>query len=102
VTLLDGAASFGLPARGMSLLEGPLASIEDFYEDFRDPPCLWWPRDRAWCVGSDIDLMTTYVGASRACVEALLADNEIEALSVSVDQRVTWDADEINPLPAPP
>jgi hypothetical protein len=100
--LLDSAAPFSLPARGMSLLQGPLTAIEAFYEDFRDPPRLWWPSDRAWCVGGDVDLMTTYVGASGACVEALLADDELEALAVSVDQRITWDADEINPLPDQP
>ena len=25
---------------------------------------LWWPADRAWCVVTDIDLMSTYVGGS--------------------------------------
>jgi hypothetical protein len=46
--------------------------------------------------------MTTYVDGSRACVEALLAEDELEALAISVDQRVTWDADAINSLPEPP
>jgi hypothetical protein len=46
--------------------------------------------------------MTTYVGASQACVAALLADDRLEVLAVSVDQKITWDADSINPLPAPP
>lgn len=46
--------------------------------------------------------MTTYVGGSNACIEAVLADEQLEGLRVSVDQCVTWDADTINPLPAPP
>jgi hypothetical protein len=95
--LIETGASFTLPHREMWLLNGPLATIGDFYELHRHPPALWWPGDRAWCVATDTDLMTTYVGASRACVEALLADNELEVLGVSAEQRVTWDADTINP-----
>ena len=34
----------------------------------------WWSEDHAWCVATDIDLMTTYLGASAACVDAVLAD----------------------------
>lgn len=59
-------------------------------------PNLWWPRDAAWCVGSDIDLMTTYVGASRNCVEQLLSLNSIEAMPVPEDQSILFSADTIN------
>jgi hypothetical protein len=108
--LLESAASLELSNRPMRLLQGPLGAIEDFYERYdgpsslclRSPPSLWWPVDRSWCVSTDIDLMTTYVGGSARAVEALLADDRIEALPVLDDQRVTWDADTINPLPAPP
>ncbi|MDE3069283.1 MAG: hypothetical protein KGJ43_00965, partial [Acidobacteriota bacterium] len=64
--LLDGAAKFNVPGRGMHLLRGPLAAIEDFYEFHRNPPSIWWPADRTWCVATGIDLMTTYVGGTRA------------------------------------
>jgi hypothetical protein len=42
--------------------------------------------------------------ASRVRTEivAVLADDRLESLPVSVDQHVTWDADTVNPLPAPP
>ena len=33
---------------------------------------LWWPADRAWCVVTDIDLTSTYVGGSAACIAELL------------------------------
>ena len=84
------------------LLHGPLVAIEDFYEFHREPPSMWWPADQAWCVATDIDLMTTYVGGGRAAIDALLGDPELEALAVADDQGVTWDTDTINPLPAPP
>jgi hypothetical protein len=51
---LDGAPAFTVPHRGMRLLEGPLRAISAFYENHRDPPSLWWPEDRAWCVATDV------------------------------------------------
>ena len=63
---------------------------------------LWWPQDHAWCVGTDIDLMTTYVGGSARCVQRLLAEATLEILPVSAGQRVTWDSDTINPQPPAP
>jgi len=95
------APRFELPDRPMRLLRGGLAALHELY-DADDPPNLWWPDDRAWCVGSEIDLMTTYVGGTRACIEALLADDRLEVLPVSVEQDVTWEADTINPLPGAP
>lgn len=105
--LLASAAVFQVPNRPMHLLQGPLAAIKDFYEPYsdlsrfcvRDPPSLWWPADARWCVGTDIDLMTTYVGGSRRAIEALLADEQLEAMAVTDDQSITWEADTINPLP---
>jgi hypothetical protein len=108
--LIESAARFHVPHRWMHLLRGPLAAIDDFYERYggpsslclRDPPSLWWPGDAKWCVGTDIDLMTTYVGGSRDAIEALLADRQLEALPVADNQGVTWETDTINPLPDPP
>ena len=108
--LLDSAGTFQLPQRRMHMLCGPLAAIDDFYQPYagslglglRNPPSLWWPADQSWCVGTDIDLMTTYVGASRLGIDALLADDRLEVLPVSEDQGVTWEADTTNPLPGPP
>lgn len=104
--LVEGAASFRVPDRRMHLLRGPLMGIEDFYQRYdhesslcvRNPPSLWWPGDARWSVGTDIDLMTTYVGASSRAVEALLADERLEVLPVPDSQSVTWEADTVNPL----
>jgi hypothetical protein len=40
---------------------------------------LWWPADRSWCVVTDIDLITTYVGGSAGCIADLLATPGLEA-----------------------
>jgi hypothetical protein len=58
---------------------------------------LWWPEDRAWCVATDIDLMSTYVGGSTACVAELLGTPGLEAAPASPDDAVTTDP--VNPLP---
>lgn len=108
--LIDSAPRFAVPDRRMHILCGPLAAIDDFYKRYgsppslclRNPPSLWWPGDRAWCVSTDIDLMATYIGASATAIDDLIADDQIEALQVPDDQPVTWDADKINPLPTPP
>ena len=46
---------------------------------------LWWPADHAWCVATEIDLAWTVVGASRACVDALIADPRLPAREIRSD-----------------
>jgi hypothetical protein len=99
------APRFELPHRGMLLLTGPVeaaAATLDADPWTHQSASLWWPDDRAWCVGTDVDLMTTYVGASARCVEDLQNAPDLEILAVSADQRVTWDSDTVNPLPSAP
>jgi hypothetical protein len=47
-------------------------------------PNLWWPDDHAWCVGTEIDLDSTYVGGSKAFIDAILHSDELEAFEVEV------------------
>ena len=49
---------------------------------------LWWPADRAWCVVTDIDLRSTYVGGTRACVDDLLATPGLETAPAIPGDRV--------------
>ncbi|TFV82907.1 hypothetical protein [Blastococcus sp. CT_GayMR16] len=49
---------------------------------------LWWPADQAWCVVTDIDLMSTYVGGSAACIAELLAAPGVEALPAAPEDPV--------------
>jgi hypothetical protein len=49
---------------------------------------LWWPADQAWCVVTDIDLTSSYVGASATCIDDVLAASGIEAFPVAPDDPV--------------
>ncbi|MCZ2859271.1 hypothetical protein [Blastococcus sp. VKM Ac-2987] len=61
---------------------------------------LWWPADRSWLVATDIDLMSTYVGGSAACVAELLAVPGLEVVRSRPADRVGWADDPVNPVPA--
>ena len=83
-------------------MRGPidLAAVNLAEEPSEQSASLWWPADRAWFVATDIDLVTTFVGGSRGLRAATsCAIPRVEAARVPVDQRFTWDADTINPLP---
>ncbi len=60
---------------------------------------LWWPADRAWCVATDIDLMSTYVGGSAACVAELMVTPGLEVMRAQPADRVAIDP--VNPRPSP-
>ena len=58
---------------------------------------LWWPADRAWCVVTDIDLRSTYVGGSADCIAELRAAPGLEVLPAAPEDPV--DSDPVNPSP---
>jgi hypothetical protein len=101
-----------MKGRDMIVLTGPLAALPNtsfmdlWYRPGSDNPAnwyrspgLWWPADRAWCVASDVDLQSTYLGASAGCIKQLVQDAQLEVLPVCADQSVAMDADTINPEP---
>ncbi|KUJ66305.1 hypothetical protein ACZ90_38435 [Streptomyces albus subsp. albus] len=75
------------------------AGDEAVDDPFWRSPNLWWPQDRAWCVASEIDFRSTYVGGSPECVAAVLAAAGLEAYPVAPEDPVGWDADQVNPRP---
>ncbi len=98
-SFVRAAPTFDMPARRMHLLCGPVADIAHFYlyRFGANAPSIWWPDDRAWCVGNDVDLMTTYLGGTAAAIEAVVNDPELEALVIPAGQDVTSEADRVNP-----
>ena len=112
---LDAATKVTIPQRAYYLFRGPLEAVPALA--VAGPPWhapnLWWPDDRAWCVATDIDLDSTYVGGSSECIDALLGDPALEAFPSHVEDRVDVGADEVNtgiprmprrrgPIPFPP
>lgn len=96
-----------LPNREHLLLAGSLADVAALatatatadVHPFRPgsrTPSLLWPDDRAWCVATDVDLDSTLVGGPRALVDAVLADETLEAFEVDVDDSLGAFADEVN------
>ena len=60
---------------------------------------VWWPADHSWCVVTDIDLMSTYVGGSAACVAELVATAGLEAFAMPASPEVPVAVDPVNPPP---
>jgi hypothetical protein len=97
---LAAIPTMSIPGRDYFLFRGPLeaASHLAFDEVFQSPN-LWWPDDRAWCVATEIDGDSTYIGGSEACIAAVLGDERFEALPSSIDHRFDAWGDEVNPRP---
>lgn len=100
---------FGYPwpnaGRDHMLFQGPLTSAVITLNDppfhFQSPN-VWWPEDHAWLVATDIDMDSTYIGGSSACVDAICSQDGIEALRTEPTHVVTRDGDRINPPLQPP
>lgn len=92
---LSDAPTFKLPGRRYVLLRGPIdAAAESLaYGEVPDDRSanLWWPSDHGWCVATDIDLDSTYIGASAAAIAELLAARDLEVLPVRLTDRITGD-----------
>ncbi|EQM73129.1 hypothetical protein L687_07580 [Microbacterium maritypicum MF109] len=59
-------------------------------------PSILWPEDRAWVMVSEVDYDSTIVAGSPALIEALCADEQLEALPLPEGAALTWDADAVN------
>ena len=90
-----------LPGREHLLVRGPveLAAANLAAEPAEQSANLWWPADRAWLVATDVDLMSTYVGGSAACLAELARTDGLEVVPAQPDDLVTYAADRLNPVP---
>lgn len=77
-------STFELPfQRRNHLLYGPLeGALESAIEHGHQSPSIWWPNDHAWCVATEIDFDTTYLGCSAACRDEILACPDLETLPI--------------------
>jgi hypothetical protein len=98
-TPVTSAPTFTLPNRRYHLLTGPIQVTSRLTAYPNDPASLWWPTDHAWCVATEIDLDTTYIGGSRSCIDQLLTCEGIEAYEVEQTDRIDVYSDGLNPVP---
>lgn len=83
----EGGARFAIQRwRNYVLLHGPiedaLETLSEFDRSYLSPN-IWWPDDRAWCVATEVDYSWTYVAGPTSCIEQLLRDSFLEAVSTS-------------------
>lgn len=95
-------ARMAFNGRDYFLLEGPLDAVLELGELLADsvflaqPPNLFWPDDRAWCVATEIDHDSTYLGGSADLIDAVVADDRLEAIRASIEDPFWSDSDNVN------
>jgi hypothetical protein len=69
------------------LFQGPVRSLMNlrFLSTFLVPPNFWWPQDRSWFVGSEVDGRSTYVGGSAETIERLISLEGFEVVPAEPD-----------------
>jgi hypothetical protein len=82
-------AHVDIPGRSFLLYRGPIETAAAYCrEPTSQSPNLWWPEDRAWCVASEIDLHSTYVGGPQAMADQVLRDERLEALPAEISDPI--------------
>lgn len=96
-----GTPRLELPGRRYFLATGTIddAAASVIQEWGQQSASLWWPDDHAWCVATEIDLDSTYIGGTSECIDALLAHPQIEALRAELGDDITIASDDLNPAP---
>lgn len=78
-----------LPHRAYHVFAGPIAAARTSYSEvpLHQSANLWWPADHSWFVATEVDFAWTYVGGSAACIDAVIADERLEAVPTSAAAR---------------
>jgi hypothetical protein len=84
------------PGREYLLTRGSIDLVTCFGKDMHNAPSIWWPDDRAWCVATEIDLDSTYVGGSAELTTALMDEPELEVWPAEATDRLDYDSDTLN------
>jgi hypothetical protein len=71
--------------RRMVLIMGAVAMAMASFSanDVHQSANLWWPRDREWCVATDLGQRSTLIGGSEACILAVMADARLETVDLT-------------------
>jgi hypothetical protein len=96
---LRSAPTFTLPNRTYHLFTGPEEAVRELREvsAWFQSPNLWWPQDRSWCVATEVDLKSTYIGGGQSCLNDLASLPGLEGATIAPDMGVDWLSDTLNP-----
>lgn len=100
-TLWAGVPPDRFPNREYLLFRGPLEAVTSFEFGPRSfqSPNLWWPADRSWCVATEVDGFTSFVGGTEATIDAVVHATNLEALPIDAAQRFDIGSDTENGPP---
>lgn len=95
------AAHLDLPERTQHMFRGSLSRVQEIGSQvggfFRqESPSLMFPADRSWFVATEVDFDSTYLGGSQELVDAVVADQRLEAWPVSATDPTDAGSDPIN------
>jgi hypothetical protein len=95
------AAHLDLPERTHLMFRGALSDVQEIGSRvggfFRqESPSLMFPADRSWFVATEVDFDSTYLGGSQELVDAVVADQRLEAWPVSATDPTDAGSDPIN------
>ena len=95
---LADAPTVTLPSREYYLYGGGIDTVPhfEFMTGSVQTPNMWWPQDRSWFVGTEVDFDSTLVACGDPCAESLLA-SDLEVLEVAPEDRIDIAGDRINP-----
>lgn len=94
-TEIAHAAIFELPHRRYHLLVGSIEAAIEPQPRSQRSASIWC----TWCVATGIDLNSTYVGGSFACIDQILESGSFEAFKMEPTDGITIASDAINPQP---
>jgi hypothetical protein len=84
--LLDSTPRVMAQARHHFLFKGPLEAACGFEPaNWQLSPNLWWPDDRSWCVITEIEGFSTYVGGTAGAIADVVSASDVEAIEVPHD-----------------
>ena len=83
------------PGREHLLLRGSIEMAPLVGNQEVSGPSIWWPEDHAWCVATEIDLDSTYVGGSSECIDGVLDAAMLEVMPATIGDRLGVDT--VNP-----
>ena len=83
----------GTISREFALFRGQVTDIDEWEtllgtQGGNLPPAIVWPADHAWCFASDVDPHFAGIAASRAAVDALVADPVLDVVRVQPGEGV--------------